>query len=73
MDEGTSSLDIETERRVSAAVQDLGLTRIIIAHRPETIATASRRLIIDRCGIRDERAVFSPRDEVTLLLPARKR
>ena len=44
MDEGTSSLDIETESRVSAAVQDLGLTRIVIAHRPETIATASRRI-----------------------------
>jgi ATP-binding cassette subfamily B protein RaxB len=51
MDEGTSSLDVETERRVSARIQGLGLTRIIIAHRPETIATAQRRLIIDSAGI----------------------
>ena len=48
MDEGTSNLDLATERRVSSAIQGLGLTRIIIAHRPETIASASRRIIMDR-------------------------
>ena len=53
MDEGTSNLDIETERRVSAAIQGLGLTRIVIAHRPETIATASRRLVMDHAGVRE--------------------
>jgi len=46
MDEGTSHLDIATERQVTAAVKSLGLTRIIIAHRPETIASASRRLVL---------------------------
>jgi ATP-binding cassette, subfamily B, bacterial CvaB/MchF/RaxB len=46
MDEGTSSLDIATEQRVSSAVQELGLTRVIIAHRPETIATASRQITL---------------------------
>jgi ABC-type transport system involved in cytochrome bd biosynthesis fused ATPase/permease subunit len=40
MDEGTSHLDIATERQVTAAVKALGLTRVIIAHRPETIASA---------------------------------
>ncbi len=54
MDEGTSNLDITTERQVSAAIQDLGLTRIVIAHRPETIATASRRIVMDRTGVREE-------------------
>ena len=54
MDEGTSSLDLETERRVSAAIRGLGLTRIIIAHRPETIATASRRLVMQAGGLREE-------------------
>src|SRR5882762_10695017 len=44
MDEGTSHLDIATERQVTAAVKALGLTRVIIAHRPETIASAPRRL-----------------------------
>jgi len=60
MDEGTSSLDIETERRVSAAIQSLGLTRIIIAHRPETIATAKRRLFMDHQGVRETPAIAAP-------------
>jgi ATP-binding cassette subfamily B protein RaxB len=46
MDEGTSHLDIATERQVNAAVRSLGLTRIIIAHRPETIASAARCLVL---------------------------
>jgi ATP-binding cassette subfamily B protein RaxB len=46
MDEGTSHLDIATERQVTAAVKVLGLTRVIIAHRPETIASAPRRLVL---------------------------
>jgi ATP-binding cassette subfamily B protein RaxB len=46
MDEGTSHLDVATERQVTNAVQSLGLTRIIIAHRPETIASASRCLVL---------------------------
>lgn len=46
MDEGTSHLDTEIEERVNAAIRGLGLTRIIIAHRPETIASAERRVAI---------------------------
>jgi ATP-binding cassette subfamily B protein RaxB len=46
MDEGTSHLDIATERQVTASVKALGLTRIIIAHRPETIASAARQLVL---------------------------
>jgi ATP-binding cassette subfamily B protein RaxB len=46
MDEGTSHLDVATERWVTAAVRALGLTRIIIAHRPETIASAQRRFVL---------------------------
>jgi ATP-binding cassette subfamily B protein RaxB len=46
MDEGTSHLDIATERQVTAAVKALGLSRVIIAHRPETIASAPRRLLL---------------------------
>ena len=43
-----------TEKRVSAAIQSLGLARIIIAHRPETIATATRRLFMDRAGVAEQ-------------------
>jgi ATP-binding cassette subfamily B protein RaxB len=46
MDEGTSHLDIATERQVTAAVKALGLTRVIIAHRPETTASAERQLVM---------------------------
>jgi ATP-binding cassette subfamily B protein RaxB len=42
LDEATSSLDVERERTVNQAVRQLALTRMIIAHRPETIASASR-------------------------------
>ena len=42
MDEGTSSLDVATERDVNASIKSLGVTRIIVAHRPETIRTADR-------------------------------
>jgi ATP-binding cassette subfamily B protein RaxB len=42
LDEATSSLDLERERTVNQAVRQLALTRMIIAHRPETIASASR-------------------------------
>jgi ATP-binding cassette, subfamily B, bacterial CvaB/MchF/RaxB len=46
MDEGTSNLDIATERQVTASIKALGLTRVIIAHRPETIASAARKLVL---------------------------
>jgi ATP-binding cassette subfamily B protein RaxB len=42
MDEATSALDVTLERAVSAAIGSLPLTRILIAHRPETIASARR-------------------------------
>lgn len=42
LDEATSSLDVERERIVNHAVRQLALTRVIVAHRPETIASAGR-------------------------------
>jgi ATP-binding cassette, subfamily B, bacterial CvaB/MchF/RaxB len=51
MDEGTSQLDVGMERRVTASVKELGLTRVIIAHRPETIASARRWLVLGRNGM----------------------
>lgn len=46
LDEATSHLDVERERLVNEAVRALKLTRIIIAHRPETIASADRVLVM---------------------------
>jgi ATP-binding cassette subfamily B protein RaxB len=44
IDEGTSHLDVRLEEQVNAAVQSLGLTRVSVAHRPQTLASASRVL-----------------------------
>jgi ATP-binding cassette subfamily B protein RaxB len=42
LDEATSALDVERERAVNLAVRQLALTRVIVAHRPETVASAGR-------------------------------
>ncbi len=41
MDEGTSNLDVGTESQVNASIACMGISRIIIAHRPETIRSAN--------------------------------
>ena len=46
LDEATSHLDVQGERRVNEAVRRLRLTRVIVAHRPETIASADRVLLL---------------------------
>jgi ATP-binding cassette subfamily B protein RaxB len=46
LDEATSHLDIEKEKQVNEAVKALNMTRIIIAHRPETIASAGRVIVL---------------------------
>jgi len=45
MDEATSHLDLNNEASINKAISGLSITRIIIAHRPSTIASADR--IID--------------------------
>ncbi len=42
LDEATSHLDLANERAVTAALSQMKLTRLVIAHRPETIAGAQR-------------------------------
>ncbi|HHK8282136.1 TPA: ATP-binding cassette domain-containing protein, partial [Serratia marcescens] len=42
MDEATSHLDLDNEKRVSEAISSLKMTRVIIAHRPSTISSADR-------------------------------
>ncbi|MEE4538948.1 MAG: peptidase domain-containing ABC transporter [Erythrobacter sp.] len=46
MDEGTAHLDTEHERAVNDAISAMGTTRIIIAHRNETIDAAERILVM---------------------------
>ena len=47
LDEATSHLDVQNEAMVNEAVRALGITTIIIAHRPETIRMADRVIVID--------------------------
>ncbi|MDQ1159503.1 ATP-binding cassette subfamily B protein RaxB [Sphingomonas sp. SORGH_AS 950] len=53
MDEGTSHLDTERERMVNQAIAGLGITRIIIAHRLETILSATRIFAMEHGRITD--------------------
>jgi ATP-binding cassette subfamily B protein RaxB len=46
MDEGTSNLDLDKEREVNRALAELKITRIVIAHRPETIRAADRIVVL---------------------------
>jgi ATP-binding cassette subfamily B protein RaxB len=47
LDEATSHLDVMRERLVNEAVRNLKLTKVIVAHRPETIASADRVLVLE--------------------------
>ncbi|WDD96180.1 peptidase domain-containing ABC transporter [Burkholderia sp. FERM BP-3421] len=47
LDEATSHLDVQREQQVNAAVASLNMTRLIVAHRPETIASASRVILLN--------------------------
>lgn len=44
MDEATSHLDVNNEAKISEQIKHLDMTRIIIAHRPETINKANKVL-----------------------------
>jgi ATP-binding cassette subfamily B protein RaxB len=42
LDEATSHLDLRNEQSINEAVRAMRLTRVVVAHRPETIAMADR-------------------------------
>jgi ATP-binding cassette, subfamily B, bacterial CvaB/MchF/RaxB len=54
LDEATSHLDVMKERLVNEAVRRLELTKVIVAHRPETIRSADRVLVLDQGRIVQE-------------------
>lgn len=60
LDEATSHLDVERERLVNEAVRELKLTKVIIAHRPETIASADRILVMQGGRIVEEHRPARP-------------
>lgn len=46
LDEATSHLDIEREQLVNDAIKTMYITRVIVAHRPETINSADRAILL---------------------------
>jgi ATP-binding cassette subfamily B protein RaxB len=48
LDEATSHLDVENEARIGEAIASLDITRIMIAHRPQTISIADRILSLEK-------------------------
>ena len=49
LDEATSHLDTTTESLVNSAVQQLDITRIVIAHRPQTLEAMGRVIHLLHC------------------------
>jgi len=47
LDEATSHLDVENELSVNENIRNIQITRVIVAHRAETIATAQRKIELD--------------------------
>lgn len=53
LDEATSHLDLDNEANITKAIAELQITRIMIAHRPQTIAIADRILTLKNGKIID--------------------
>jgi len=55
LDEATSHLDVPREQLINDTIKQLKITRVIIAHRPETIASADRVILLHgapvACGV----------------------
>ncbi|MDA8118728.1 MAG: peptidase domain-containing ABC transporter, partial [Gammaproteobacteria bacterium] len=54
LDEATSHLDVSCEREINALVKRLKITRLILAHRPETLASADRVIVLGRAGLHEQ-------------------
>jgi ATP-binding cassette subfamily B protein RaxB len=59
IDEGTANLDVEVEKRINEMLLTLPITRIQVAHRPQTIALADRIIELGQRASREP-----PHDEV---------
>ena len=58
LDEATSHLDVAREREINALVKRLKITRLVLAHRPETLASADRVIVLG--GGRAQPLVLEP-------------
>jgi ATP-binding cassette subfamily B protein RaxB len=58
LDEATSHLDVQRENAVSEAIRATNTTRIIVAHRPETIRSADRVITLNKGKLANELQVL---------------
>lgn len=57
LDEATSHLDIAREAQVGHSIASMAVTRIVVAHRLQTLAAVDRVVELDGgCIVRDETA-----------------
>jgi ATP-binding cassette subfamily B protein RaxB len=61
-DEATSHLDVGRELEVSTAIRSSRMTRILVAHRPETILSADRVLVMSQGRIVNEQVSSAGRE-----------
>lgn len=59
LDEATSHLDLTLETRVNQAIRQLQIGRIIVAHRPDTILSADRILLLQEGQLTDITSEFN--------------
>lgn len=64
LDEATSHLDVALEQAVNHAVKQLNVTRVIIAHRPETIRSADRIFVFTPQGLVEQPKAPSPTTKI---------
>ena len=63
LDEASSNLDIENERKINQHLKALNITRIMVAHRPQTIAMADKVFELNKgelCPLTDESPLTPP-------------
>jgi ATP-binding cassette, subfamily B, bacterial CvaB/MchF/RaxB len=58
LDEATSHLDVQLEQQITQSIAELALTRVVIAHRPETIRASGRVISLDQIQRRSNIAVL---------------
>ena len=70
LDEATSHLDVESEIQISQTLRLLGLPVLLIAHRPETIASADRVLYLADGDFTELKPPFTVDDGNVMCAPA---
>ncbi|OBZ94571.1 peptidase C39 [Pararhizobium polonicum] len=53
LDEGTANLDVLAERRVMQALRTIGITQVMVAHRPGAIEGAHRVFAVENSKVRE--------------------